>query len=82
MASKIKVGDKFILRKGYGYWDTTLFGIGGSFHRAQEPIPFQVTRVIDPPFRGCDIEGREASGRLLACDSKHCDTVELGPNPF
>ena len=59
------------VKKGNGYWDITVFPIGGAFRRAAENLPF-VTEgsMFQAPGRGPHAVGRTEDGRRIAVDEK------------
>lgn len=63
------------LKSGYGYWDTTIYPIGGCFKRAFDDgkLIKRVIREIKPPYKGCDIEVEFEDG---TCGVTHTDFIE------
>ena len=41
------------LLKGYGYWETTRYPVGGCFRRAVEDTPISDIQPMDRPYLGC-----------------------------
>jgi hypothetical protein len=75
-----KVGDVLILQKGFGFYDTTIDPIGGKFDRTSEPIEFKVTRIIKPPFKGCNIEGVPTKKTILKRSGKEIKKLACNTN--
>lgn len=56
-----------VIPKGFGFWDTTHFPIGGAFRRAG----FGGVRLVSftplaAPVKGCDHEGVTTTGKRVA----------------
>ena len=64
---KVKVGSVLNLQKGYGFYDTTNYPIGGKFDRVKDiqGMELTVTRLF-PTFKGMDAEGETKDGRMVA----------------
>lgn len=62
---EITINQVVTIRKGWGYYDCTDYGIGGCFRRATDAIPVTVTRTF-PPVHGCTIQGETVNGRKVA----------------
>lgn len=65
------------IKPGYGYYDTTYFPIGGSFHRSPtEGLRVIVTRKFKM-YEGVNTEGRTTDGRTVAFRLDHADQEEI-----
>ncbi len=67
-------GPSLKLKGGYGYWQTDVYPIGGSFRRAPDegkPIA-EVLRTF-PNYKGVDTEVRFADG---TCGAVRCEHIE------
>jgi hypothetical protein len=71
------------IKRGHGFWDTTYFNIGGSFHRAKEPLQVDVFRCF-PNYKGATWEGRiQGEDRKAALSLDVCEseiTINAGTN--
>ena len=57
---------KCYIKAGWGYWDTTLYPLGGCFRRNGEtPLEVEITRQF-PLFKGCDTEGKFFDQKTLS----------------
>ena len=67
------------IKPGCGYYDVTVFPIGGSFRRAPtEGIEVNTTRSLKGLLNthGCDLEGITRDGRTVCFSSKHAEDSE------
>ncbi len=62
------------LKAGYGYWDTTYYPIGGSFHRVGENgiVIVKVLRSFER-YKGVNEEGLTEDNRKVCYDSSHTE---------
>jgi len=61
----------YTFQQGYGYWDLSVYPIGGDFRRAAEPFQVELVRELKPRVNGCDVVMRGPGGNL-ACKLEHC----------
>ena len=65
------------IKPGFGYYDTTNFPIGGSFHRSPaEGLRVIVTRTFKM-YEGVNTEGRTPNGRTVAFRFDHADQDDI-----
>lgn len=57
--------DNKIIKKGYGYWETDYYPIGGCFRRATEDIEVKVIRIFKN-FHGATFEGYTKDNKKVA----------------
>jgi hypothetical protein len=65
------------IKPGHGYWQTTTYPIGGCFRRAGADGVEIVghKRLIEPPYKGCDIEVYLADGNTAAVAQRYTELV-------
>lgn len=72
------IGKSGRLPKGYGYYATDRYPIGGSFHRAgTHGLHVTVERVFKA-FRGTNAEGTTADGQKVAFNLAHVEWESAG----
>lgn len=64
----MNIGTRVIIPKGWGYWDTTEYPIGGAFRRAPEDLHGTVKRVFKL-YHSTDCEILLDNGRKAATRS-------------
>ncbi len=70
-----KIGSRYILPKGTGFWDTTDYPIGGKFERVKDrkglTVTVKRTFKSSSSSKGTDAEGEAEDGRKVAFDSRN-----------
>lgn len=64
------------IKPGYGYYDVTLYPLGGDFKRAHPERGLVITKVVRtfPAYHGCDTEGLTATGDHVCFARIHLET--------
>lgn len=72
-ASAATTAQKHTIMKGYGYWDTTRYPVGGNFKRSNGTVSGTVTRIIDRYVDGLPhtVEMRLDDGRMAVVNAEH-----------
>jgi len=60
-----------VIYKGYGYWRTTRYPIGGDFCRAPEDLLVLDTKPLAKLVKGCTHTGKLETGDTVAYEHKH-----------
>lgn len=67
------------IKAGFGYWDTTIYPLGGCFKRAGVD-GVEIVKVLRDlrqfslsARRGCDEEGLTADGRKVCYSTANCE---------
>jgi len=65
------------IKQGCGYWDVTVYPMGGCFRRAQAPIELAEVEVIDRYKGGAAKTLRGKAGAVkIAVDAQVCELSE------
>ena len=70
MIDSVEIGKTYLVRSGWGYWDTTHYPIGGCFCRADRsglPAVYITVRRKFPSCHGATLDGVTQDGRIVAC---------------
>ncbi len=59
--------NKYILQKGWGYWDVTRYPYGGDFKRAKEEMPVE---IIGEGTKPDEKKIQFADGRIGFCQER------------
>lgn len=59
------------LKQGFGYYDCTVYPIGGDFHRAVKPLSVKLTGPIGDYGHGCNAKGETETGRVICFNIAH-----------
>lgn len=68
---------KATIKQGCGYWDVTVYPMGGCFRRAQAPVELTEVEVVDRYRGGAPETLRGKAGAVkIAVDAQVCDFSE------
>jgi hypothetical protein len=73
---------KATIKPGCGYWDVTVYPMGGCFRRAQAPIELDQVEVVDRYKGGAPKTLRGTAGKVrIAVDAQVCELDQPAEQP-
>jgi hypothetical protein len=70
---------KATIKPGCGYWDVTVYPMGGCFRRAQAPIELEQVEIVDRYKGGAPKTLRGMAGKVrIAVDARVCELSQPG----